>query len=150
MTSNARAHSALTDSLINQYKENGAVCIRQLFNTNEIELLRQGIDENLAHPSPRFKVASRPDDTGRFVEDFCMWETNPYYKQFIYQSPCSAVAGILMESSTSRLYHDHLLVKEANTKQITPWHQDQPYYNIEGNETCSLWIAVDPVPHIRH
>jgi ectoine hydroxylase-related dioxygenase (phytanoyl-CoA dioxygenase family) len=146
MTSNARAHSALTDSLINQYKENGAVCIRQLFNTNEIELLRQGIDENLAHPSPRFKVASRPDDTGRFVEDFCMWETNPYYKQFIYQSPCSAVAGILMESSTSRLYHDHLLVKEANTKQITPWHQDQPYYNIEGNETCSLWIAVDPVP----
>jgi hypothetical protein len=81
MTSNERAYSIITDSLINDYKENGAVCIRQLLNNNEIELLRQGIDENLAYPSPRFKVASRPDDTGRFVEDFCTWETNSYYKK---------------------------------------------------------------------
>jgi len=71
MTLNERAKSIITDSLINEYKENGAVCIRQLLNNTEIELLRQGIDENLAHPSPRFKIASRPDDTGRFVEDFC-------------------------------------------------------------------------------
>ncbi|CAF0761212.1 unnamed protein product [Rotaria sp. Silwood1] len=145
MTSNERAHSIITKSLVNEYKQNGAVCIRQLLNNNEIDLLRQGIDENLTHPSPRFKIASRSDDTGRFVEDFCTWENNSYYKQFIYESPCAAVAGLLMESSVSRLYHDHLLVKEAITKQITPWHQDQPYYNIEGNQTCSFWIPVDPV-----
>jgi len=66
MTSNERAHSIITDSLINDYKENGAVCVHQLLNNNEIELLRQGIDENLVHLSPHFKVASRSDDTGRF------------------------------------------------------------------------------------
>jgi hypothetical protein len=92
MTSNARALSIITESLINEYEKNGAVCIRQLLNKDDIELLRQGIDENLAQPSPRFKVASRPDDTGRFVEDFCTWETNPYYKQFIYQSPFATIA----------------------------------------------------------
>jgi ectoine hydroxylase-related dioxygenase (phytanoyl-CoA dioxygenase family) len=145
MSNDDRANSFISDSLLNEYKENGAVCIRQLLNNYEIELVRQGIDYNLAHPSPRFKIASQPDDTGLFVEDFRTWEINPYYKKFIYESPCAAVAGLLMESSTSRLYHDHLLVKEDNTKQITPWHQDQPYYNIEGNQTCSLWIPVDPV-----
>ncbi|CAF1474818.1 unnamed protein product [Adineta steineri] len=145
MTLNERVNLIVTDSLINEYDENGAVCIRQLLNKDEIELLRRGIDENLSHPSSRFKIASQPDDTGRFVEDFCTWKTNPYYKQFIYQSPCAAIAGRLMKSSISRLYHDHLLVKESNTKQITPWHQDQPYYNIEGNQTCSFWIPIDPV-----
>jgi ectoine hydroxylase-related dioxygenase (phytanoyl-CoA dioxygenase family) len=146
MTADERAKSMVTESLINEYQENGAVCIRQLLNQNEVELLRQGIEENLAHPSPRFKIASRPDDTGRFVEDFCTWQANPYYQKFIYESPCAPVAGLLMKSSTSRLYHDHLLVKEPNTKQITPWHQDQPYYNISGHQTCSFWIPIDPVP----
>ena len=140
------AHRVLTDSLLNEYKQNGAVCIRQLLNNDEIDLLRRGIEENLTYPSARFKVASRDDDSGRFVEDFCTWETNAYYKKFLYESSCAAVAGFLMESSVSRLYHDHLLVKEANTQQETPWHQDQPYYNIGGSQTCSLWIPVDPIP----
>ena len=38
-----------------------------------------------------------------------------------------------------------ILVKEPNTRQRTPWHQDQPYYNIEGSQNVSMWIPVDPV-----
>jgi Phytanoyl-CoA dioxygenase (PhyH) len=44
-----------------------------------------------------------------------------------------------------RFYHDHVLVKEGQTKQHTPWHQDQPYYNVDGRGV-SAWIPVDPVP----
>jgi ectoine hydroxylase-related dioxygenase (phytanoyl-CoA dioxygenase family) len=51
-----------------------------------------------------------------------------------------------MGSERVRLYHDHLLVKEAGTAQPTPWHQDQPYYNVDGTQTCSMWMPVDPVP----
>jgi ectoine hydroxylase-related dioxygenase (phytanoyl-CoA dioxygenase family) len=38
-----------------------------------------------------------------------------------------------------------MLTKEAGTLQRTPWHQDQPYYNIEGQQSVSFWIPVDPV-----
>ena len=51
-----------------------------------------------------------------------------------------------MKRATARIYHDHLLVKEAGTRQPTPWHQDQPYYNFEGRHKVSLWVPVDPVP----
>jgi ectoine hydroxylase-related dioxygenase (phytanoyl-CoA dioxygenase family) len=44
-----------------------------------------------------------------------------------------------------RLYHDHLLVKEPKTVAKTPWHQDQPYYNIDGFDNISMWLPVDPV-----
>jgi len=50
-----------------------------------------------------------------------------------------------MRSAAARLYHDHMLTKEPGTRQPTPWHQDQPYYNIEGRQNVSFWIPVDPV-----
>ena len=56
------------------------------------------------------------------------------------------VAAALMQRETVRIYHDHLLVKEPGTKQSSPWHQDQPYYNVAGRQNVSFWIPVDPVP----
>jgi ectoine hydroxylase-related dioxygenase (phytanoyl-CoA dioxygenase family) len=44
-----------------------------------------------------------------------------------------------------RFYHDHVLVKESGTVTPTPWHQDQPYYNIDGAMTVSFWIPLDSV-----
>ena len=32
-----------------------------------------------------------------------------------------------------RLFHDHLLVKEAGSAEPSPWHQDQPYYCVDGS-----------------
>ena len=62
------------------------------------------------------------------------------------ESPAAAIAGELMGARTVRLYHDHVLVKEPGTRQRTPWHQDQPYYNVDGHQNASMWFPVDPVP----
>ena len=97
-------------------------------------------------PSERALVASREDDPGRFVEDFCNWQRIPEYEEFVRTSPAAEIAGRLMGAARVRLFHDHLLVKEAGTRQRTPWHQDEPYYNVEGSQTCSMWMPVDPVP----
>jgi ectoine hydroxylase-related dioxygenase (phytanoyl-CoA dioxygenase family) len=135
----------VAQSDIDAFQQDGAVCLRQVLRTDELALLRQGIDANLAAPSQRAKVASRPDDPGRFVEDFCSWQENEHYHRFIFESPLAAIAGALMQSRTVRLYHDHMLTKEPGTRARTPWHQDQPYYNIEGRQNASFWIPVDPV-----
>ena len=51
-----------------------------------------------------------------------------------------------MTSQKVNLFHEHILVKEPGTLDRTPWHHDQPYYCVNGNDTCSLWIPLDPVP----
>ena len=140
-----RVQACTTDQDVADYQRDGAVCIRNLFTPEEVALLRDGIEANLAHPSPRGMVASRPDDPGRFFEDFCNWQDIPQYKRFIFDTPLAALAQRLMQSQTVRLYHDHLLVKEPGTRQRTPWHQDQPYYNVDGLQNISFWIPVDPV-----
>ena len=43
-------------------------------------------------------------------------------------------------------YHEHVLVKEPSAKIPTPWHHDQSYYPIDGEDICSIWMPVDPVP----
>jgi len=140
-----RVRACVTPEQIEAFQRDGAICLRQLLTKEEIELLRTGIDANIAQPSPRGKVASKADDPGSFFQDFCNWEENEPYRRFIFESPVGAAAGLLMNSQSARLYHDHLLVKEPNTRQRTPWHQDQPYYNVDGRQNCSMWISVDPV-----
>jgi ectoine hydroxylase-related dioxygenase (phytanoyl-CoA dioxygenase family) len=130
---------------VDAFQRDGAICVRGLLRPDEIELLRTGIDDNLAHPSPRAKVASSRDDPGWFIEDFCSWDENQAYRRFIFDSPIAELARQLMRSHAVRLYHDHMLTKEPGTRQRTPWHQDQPYYNIDGRMNCSLWIPVDAV-----
>lgn len=141
----ARLSRVITNELVTQYHEQGAVCIRNVFSPTEVAMLREAIDVNLANPSPRAKIASGSDDPGLFFEDFCNWQEIPGYRRFVTESAASAVAGMLMGTRTARLYHDHLLVKEPNTRQATPWHQDQPYYNITGRQNVSMWIPVDSV-----
>jgi len=136
---------SLDPDIVSDYQRDGAVVVRGLFDRDQIALLETGIEQNLSDPSHRAKVASRPDDPGRFFEDFCNWQKIDAYARFIMDSDIGVVAAGLMQSQQCRLYHDHLLVKEPGTHQPTPWHQDQPYYNVEGQQNVSMWIPVDPV-----
>ncbi len=135
----------LSQKLIEEFATNGVVVVRNLVDADAIAALKKGIDYNMKNPSPRAKVASKSDDTGEFFEDFCNWQHIPAYRDFIFNTAIGAVAGQLMQSQETRLYHDHTLVKTAGTQQPTPWHQDQPYYNIEGKQNISMWFPVDAV-----
>ncbi len=127
------------------YRENGAVVVRKLFSPEQMAGLESGISRNMAQPSDLAVVASRPEDPGYFIEDFCNWQRIAEFRDFLFQSPAAAAAGMLMGCQKVRLYHDHLLVKEPKTVARTPWHQDQPYYNIDGFDNISMWLPVDPV-----
>jgi len=135
----------ITEEQVEAFQRDGAAVLRQVLQPDEVATLQAGIDHNLAHPSERAKVASRADDPGFFIEDFCTWQQNACYRRFIFDSRLGEVAARLMRSRSARLYHDHMLTKEAGTQQRTPWHQDQPYYNIDGEQNISFWIPVDPV-----
>ena len=137
---------ALPPAAAPDYARHGAVVLRGVLTPDEVATLARGIEHNLAHLSPLAMVASQADDPGKFVEDFYTWQHNADYAAVMQHSALPRAAAALMQSETVRIYHDHLLVKEPGTKQATPWHQDQPYYNVAGRQNVSFWIPVDPVP----
>ena len=135
----------LDEGAVPAFARDGVTCVRQVLSAHEVTAAAAAIDEVLASPSPLAQVASGAGDPGAFVEDFCRWQELPRIETLARHSRVPAVAAALLATSQVRFYHDHVLVKEGGTTQRTPWHQDQPYYNVDGRGV-SAWIVVDPVP----
>jgi hypothetical protein len=88
----------------------GACVLRGLLEEDEIERLRQGVEQNLREPSERALEGGGGAGSGRCFEDFRNW------------------------------------TRIAPYEEVIRWHQDQPFYNLDGHATVSFWIRLDPVP----
>ncbi len=135
----------ITPEQIRIYQRDGVVLVRGVLSAAEVDLATAAIEQVLASPSPLAQVASSATDPGSFTEDFRRWNDIAAIETLAKHSQVPRVAAELMGSPTVRLFHDHVLVKEGGTTQRTPWHQDQPYYNVDGRGV-SAWIPVDHVP----
>lgn len=135
---------SLPASDVGRYRDDGIVILRGTF-AEWVEPLRGGVEKLLASPGPLERTYRPADGSAPFFQDFCNWRRIPEFRAFVYESPAAALAARLMGSRTARFFHDHVLVKEPGTSVPTPWHQDQPYYCVEGSQSVSFWIALDPV-----
>ena len=43
------------------------------------------------------------------------------------------------------IWSSHLLAKPPRTGNHVPWHQDQPYWDLDGELAAGLWVALDDV-----
>ena len=129
---------------IEAYQRDGVVIIRGAF-THWVESLRAGLDRNLSEPGAfRFPCESLVEGKpGRFFDSYCNWDLIPEYRDFALNSPAASMAGQFMRSTTAQLFHEHTFLKEPGTQCATPWHQDLPYYCVNGDQTASLYIALD-------
>ncbi|MEQ9350702.1 MAG: phytanoyl-CoA dioxygenase family protein, partial [Alphaproteobacteria bacterium] len=123
----------------------GAIVLRGVF-TDWVDRLAAGIAANEAAPGPYGKNSARPDDPGRFFQDYCTWQRIAEFRDIVLQSPAAAIAARLTGSRRVQFYHEHVLVKDAGTRTPTPWHHDLPYYNVSGHKTVSMWLSPDAVP----
>jgi len=136
--------SQITDKQIETYQRDGVLFLPGLFR-DWTDILAKGIEKNMTEPGPHGAENLKPGEQGRFFDDYCNWTRIPEFADFIKNSDTGAVAGRLMRSNRVQVFHDHVLVKEPGTSKPTPWHQDAPYYFVEGSQTLSFWVPIDPV-----
>jgi ectoine hydroxylase-related dioxygenase (phytanoyl-CoA dioxygenase family) len=137
-------HSLLCQNDIDTYQADGVALIRGLF-ADHVEDLRAGVARNMAEPGPYASTNDKPGETGLFFDDYCNWQRIPEFDRVLRNGPAAVVAADLMGSNAVQLFHDHVLVKEPGTSMATPWHQDNPYYFVQGRQTISFWSPLDPV-----
>jgi ectoine hydroxylase-related dioxygenase (phytanoyl-CoA dioxygenase family) len=134
----------VSEEQITAFARHGAIALPGLF-ASWVDLLKEGIERNRREPGPNAKHYQQGSTDGEFFGDYCNWSRIPEYRRFCLESPAAEVAGRLMKAGSARLFHEHVLVKDAGAATPTPWHQDMPYYPILGAQTCSLWLVLDPV-----
>lgn len=134
----------VTSEMAVDFARDGAVVVRGLF-ADHVDALREGIAFNMAAPGPYAAENLKPGEAGRFFDDYCNWDRVPAFERAARDPRVVAAAAALMRSERVQLFHDHVLVKEPGTSKPTPWHQDGPYYFVEGAQTVSFWVPLDPV-----
>lgn len=137
-------HPLITQEHVETFRRDGVVLIRGLFK-DHVDALRAGVERNMSEPGPYASENLKQGDNGRFFDDYCNWNRIPEFEAVIWGSPAAEVAADIMQSDSVQVFHDHVLVKEPGTSKPTPWHQDAPYYFVEGRQTVSFWSPLDPV-----
>ena len=145
----SRTDVAVSKASIEDFQVDGVVLLRDVF-TPWVEGVREAIEQNKRNPSWRERTY-RPEEGGEseFFQDYCVWSKFAGYRAVVESSPMAQIAAQLMRSYTARIFHDHILVKEPGNAVVPPWHHDQPYYLVEGSQSVSFWVPVDPVSRDR-
>ena len=134
----------INDRQIELFKKNGVIILEGIFKP-WLETLRKGFEKVLSSPGPHARENVEINGSGRFFEDYCNWQRIQEFEQFAKESPAAKLFAQLTKSKKIQLFHDHIFVKDPGTLKSTPWHQDLPYYCIDGNVTGSYWIPLDEV-----
>lgn len=138
--------SQVHDDDIGTYERDGVVCLRRVFAAHWLELLADAFDRAKASPGPE-AVDHAPDEgKGRFLTDLFLWQRDPAIRRFLFESPAGEIAARLMRAKATTLFFDSMWIKEPGVRKPTAWHQDQPYYPVEGDQLCVVWLPLDPVP----
>jgi len=127
----------INQDLIDQFEEDGAVCIRGAIAPDMAASVLAHIDELVESDEDRWTTIRN----GGFC-DRRLWPTMPWMYELCANSPLPGQVGQLMRSSEARLYFDHIFLRDAGTEQKTPWHQDRPYWPFQGTQIASAWVAL--------
>lgn len=123
----------------------GVVCLRQMFDQDWISRMQGAVDDAIANPGP-MKLTLGQGQPGQFHGDSFVWTWQDDFRAFVFDSPAAELAQqVLGAEKRVTLFFDTLLVKEPGSEAETPWHHDQTYWPIEGQQVCTVWTAFDPV-----
>lgn len=138
-----RLSRAITPGEIAAYERDGAAVLRNVVPMAWIERMRAAVDKILADPGPASVEYTPKNNSGRYMGDFFVWMRNTDFEAFVKDSPMPDLAIQVMKSKAAHFFYDQLLVKEPNTAEPTPWHQDLPYWPVRGNDILSIWVPFD-------
>ncbi|SEO76860.1 phytanoyl-CoA dioxygenase family protein [Paenibacillus sp. OV219] len=140
----------ISEDKVRFYRENGFVQIDNVLSPEELEELRQHMDETMNAQGGRgvqtseaggayFKVLNQRVNT---------WRDHGGMARFVLGERFADLGKQLTGFDGIRLFHDHALLKMPGDSKVTPWHQDRPYWPIEGDKPMiafSIWVALDDV-----
>jgi ectoine hydroxylase-related dioxygenase (phytanoyl-CoA dioxygenase family) len=129
---------------ITSFQRDGVVLLRGVFR-DWVDSLRAGLQRNLDDPRAfAFPCESNPrGEAGRFFDSYCNWQLIPEYYDFLAHSCAASIAGQFMQGESAQFFHEHAFLKAPGTQRATPWHQDLPYYCVDGTRTASIYVSLD-------
>ena len=135
--------SLLSPQQLSEYHRDGYLCVRGLFDAEEIRLL--GETARSHHALDR-AASSRDDGQGNHVR-LTLWN-HPGDGVYGMFARCRRIVDRVEEILDDEVYHYHskMILKDAKVGGAWAWHQDYGYWYQNGvlfPDLCSVMVAVD-------
>ena len=127
---------------IANFNTNGVIFLSNYFTEDWLQLLKTGIEKNILNLGKEKRIWSK-ENTGQFTfYDSDNWRRIKEYKNFVEESPMKNIAGKLLNTTKVNFFFDAISVRSPGVQFSTPWHQDEPYWSVEGFDTVSIWMPL--------
>ena len=86
----------ISEEKVKEYQENGAVLLKNILDQKWLNLIEQGMKENLKNPSKFSERLRDSPQEGAYFNDYFNWRQIEGFKKLILNSPAAEIAGKLM------------------------------------------------------
>lgn len=147
---------------VEAYARDGVVHLPGVFDAAGLRALREAFRIAMEHPGVHAEyigqgvtwqnlfAAGASERAVEMFQDQLFFEEAqeraPGWAEIIRASPAAEIIAQLMRSTTAAYFYAHLILKRGGASQAVPWHQDLPYWKVEGRQIGSVWIALDDMP----
>ncbi len=129
---------AITEDEIATYRAEGVVKLPELVTADQVAAMLEALDHRMANPG-------RYGYTNVYTQDRCFALDYPVLRDYVLDPQLGANAARAMGSTGARFFFDHLFAFDPDTiVEDHYWHQDQPYWPVEGEHIVSFWLALTP------
>ena len=136
----------VTDSLRNEFRDNGVVFIGGALDRDTMRMAEDAYKWSLAHPSPGAgKFQGKEDAAAIFYQDLANPKALPAYRAMLEKSPIADIAADLWVAPDVWFMYEQVFLKEGGESRRTPWHQDSSYLAVDGDDLAVAWISFDAV-----
>jgi ectoine hydroxylase-related dioxygenase (phytanoyl-CoA dioxygenase family) len=126
------------------YRRDGAAVVAGILPLEWVDALRVATERLMARTDlpcvdyagggPRFWTLAYP------------WRLDPVFKAWALHGPLVDLARqVLPEARSLNFLFDQIFARERGTSKVTPWHQDQPYLPLTGDQVLRIWVPLDTV-----
>ena len=132
----------ISEEQIAEFDSKGVVFLENYFSEKWIKKLKIGIEKNILNPGKEKRVWSKESEGQYTFYGSDNWRNILEYREFIEQSSMKNIAAALLSTKKVNFFFDAIFVRSEGVKFSTPWHQDEPYWSVEGFNTVSIWMPL--------
>ncbi|MEL6985037.1 MAG: phytanoyl-CoA dioxygenase family protein, partial [Actinomycetota bacterium] len=134
----------LSADQVDAFRRDGVVQVRAAVDQATVSRMLGAVEATMAAPSAFGGDMTDPAKPGRFFQDRHLFPRHQQYRDFLTETPLAAMAAQATGSEVVRAFYDHIFVKDPGTEEQFVWHQDRPYWAVDGTQICSTWLALTP------
>ncbi|HAA66147.1 MAG TPA: hypothetical protein DCE10_04800 [Acidimicrobiaceae bacterium] len=132
----------LEKSEIDAFRVDGVAHIKKAVSRELVQEILNSVDRLINEPGRFGGSMTAPHDPGMFFQDRYLYTTHHEFRRYADTCGLAAIAAVATGSKKIRLYYDHVFVKDPGTQESFVWHQDRPYWAVDGTQICSTWLAL--------